>query len=107
MKFEATSEQVQQIAANAVNASKPMGLGYMQYDESVVFPAQDFSPDSNGSIYLDYVGGRMVKLNIRHLGDGLYEISDNISADYQSWIGEYATSQALVGSVISTAESFV
>lgn len=101
MKFIATPEQVAQIAANAVNASTPMGLGALHYNQQRQFVAGDFEPDARG-LYLDYVEGRMVKLYIRKdetLGNS-WELAHEPRADYQSWAHKYPTNEALVASVI-------
>ena len=97
MKFKATEQQVKQIAANAINASKPMGMGIFHYNSGSVFTDLDIEDDE---LYFDYVEGRMVKLNIRDLGDGEYEIADNPTSDYQSWCRTYPTTEALVNSVL-------
>lgn len=104
MKFNATEAQARQVAANAVNASKPMGMGFLHFDSGSVFTELDIPVAGDGSIYLDYVQGRMVKLSIAKREDG-YEIRDSISADYQSWICEYPTVEDLVNSVLAPVAS--
>ena len=99
MRFEATEGQIKQIAANAVNASFPMGLGFLHFRPKRVFQASDFDAQPNGCFYLDYVQGRMVKLSIFKREDG-WEIDDNPRADYQSWVRKYPTTEALVNSVL-------
>jgi len=99
MIFKATEEQVKQIAANAVNASKPMGMGFLHYTNRV-FTNKDFNIDKFG-LNLDYVQGRMVKLNIKHKGDNQWQIiHGEPTYDYQSWINKYPTNQDLVNSVL-------
>jgi hypothetical protein len=98
MKFKATNQQVKQIAANAINASKPMGMGFLHFQADNNFTADDIE---DGELYFDYVQGRMVKLRIRDLGNGEYEIADNPTSDYQSWCSTYPTTEALVNSVLA------
>lgn len=97
MKFKATKQQIKQIAANAINASTPMGLGVLHYQADTKFTLEDID---DAQLYFDYVQGRMVKLNIRSLGDDEYEIADNPTPDYQSWCSTYPTTEALVRSVL-------
>ncbi len=99
MIFNATPEQVKQIAANAVNASVPTGLGFLHYNPSQLFTTSDFAFDDSGCICLDYVQGRMVKLSILPEGESWY-IPDNPTIDYQSWASTYPTTKALVNSVL-------
>ena len=98
MKFSATQEQISQIAANAVNASSPMGLGHLGFQSKTYLPSEFHVSDQG--IYLDYVDGRMVKLIVYPSGNGQWEINDNISSDYQSWSIYYRTVEQLVRSVV-------
>ena len=101
MNFKATEEQVKQIAVNAVEASIPMGRGYMQFN-----PAQEFKPEmfeiNHLGIHLDYFQGRMVKLNIWKSKDGTWRTGDEVRIDYQSWGTKYPTYKELVESVSGT-----
>ncbi len=97
MKFKATKQQVKEIAANAINASTPMGMGFLHYQADTKFGPEDISDEQ---LYFDYVQGRMVKLSIRDLGNDEYEIADNPTSDYQSWCGIYPTTEDLVNSVL-------
>lgn len=100
MKFTATDTQMCQLIANAVNASTPMGMGFIHYRP------RDFAPENflpalvrGGDIDLDYVEGRMVKIWIHRLGDGEWEIDDATPRrDYQSWCGKYSSYATLVAS---------
>jgi hypothetical protein len=98
VKFKATKEQVKQIAANAINASLPMGMGFLHYQSGNNFTVDDIE---DGELYFDYVQGRMVKLSIHDLGEDEYEIADNPTSDYQSWCRTYPTTEALVKSVLN------
>lgn len=95
MKFRATDEQIQQICANAVNASIPMGLGHIRAT-SRVFKPEDFKVEGN-FINLDYVQGRMVKLYIWRSGLG-WEMRDDCDPEYQSWHRQYRSVEELLKS---------
>ena len=87
MEFKATEEQVKKMAALAVNASAPMGLGILHFQKKEYQP-EEF-PISIRGIYLDYVDGRMVKLNIFKSDEGTWRVADETSYDYQSWKSKY------------------
>ena len=76
-------------------------MGYLHYDAEHEFMQDDFEVTSHG-IYLDYVEGRMVKLNIYREGreSDEYEIPDNPRHDYQSWVRVYPRTEDLVNSVL-------
>jgi hypothetical protein len=100
MLFKATKNQLRLIALNAVNASVPVGLGVFH------FQAKNYGlgdlPEmlrDDGSVNLDYVNGRMVKLYIKAKGEDTYEIRDTATSDYQSWVSKYKTPRELVLSV--------
>lgn len=96
IKFKASPDQIAQIALLAINASEPVGLGFFHYNPRD-FTLRDMAKVKNpGSI--DYVEGRMVKLNIRPLGDGYYSMRNEISLDYQSWGKRYPVAYALLES---------
>ena len=96
MKIRATDEQVSKMCALACQASAPMGMGFLHFDAETKFKPEDF-PVSRGSVYLDYVQGRMVKLSLHRamVGDppmyvtDVWEADDQIRYDYQSWIARY------------------
>lgn len=98
MIFKATENQIKQIAANAVMASKPVGLGFLHFDDEEKFSPENFLFDPRGGMHLDYVGGRMVKLNIWREENGDWRMRDEISSEYESWIRKYPTVQDLVRS---------
>lgn len=98
MIFSATEQQILQIAANATNASFPMGMGLMHF-RNTTFKPEDFQI-LDGKVRLDYVQGRMVKLSIWKNTDGTWEIPEGVRIDYQSWLAEYPTIEALVRSVV-------
>jgi len=98
MKVKLTKEQAVQIATNAVNASSPMGLGFLHAK------SKDYTPEevATGFPYFDYFHGRMVKLSF-HEEDGDYTFSGEPRSDYQSWATTYPTYEDLVKSVVPEA----
>ena len=102
IEFKATREQIKQIAANAVNASIPAGMGFIHYEDKEYSPNDlDHKINDDGSIHLDYFDGRMVKLSIRSLGDDAYSANEGRAyADYQSWSTKYPTYEDLISSVV-------
>lgn len=97
IQFRATAKQVQEIAANAVKASSPMGMGHLHYDYKTEFLPEMFDVTPRG-LFLDYVQGRMVKLRIYKVTEELWEMHETIRPDYESWIAEYPTVQDLLKS---------
>lgn len=98
MKLNISEEQARQIAANAVNASAPMGLGHFAHKE-VTYTADDIVP-REGGIFLDYFEGRMVKLQIWKTDDGYEMLEGEARPDYQSWAHAYPTYEQLAESVV-------
>jgi len=103
IRFKATEEQIQNIAVNAVKASQPMGAGFMVFNPRDEFLPEQFKfqegLDGKPELHLDYVGGRMVKLNIWGKGDDVWETRDQADPEYQSWCRQYRTPQELLASV--------
>jgi hypothetical protein len=92
-----TEEEALKIAACAVNASIPMGLGLLHFKPKSYTP-EDMKGcmNSRGGLYIDYFEGRMVKLEIRREPDGSYSLLESVPAvDYQSWASKYPTYSAL------------
>lgn len=97
MKFKASISQVLLMAANAVSASKPVGMGMLHYKEGDYKP-EDIQMQSDG-VHLDYVEGRMVKLYIHKMDEEQWEVTDSEPRhDYQSWASAYPTYTALLES---------
>lgn len=99
-KLKGSDEQIAQMAANAVNASKPMGLGFLAY-EPRQYTAQEMATQLEHWPALDYVGGRCVKLYLRKDAEE-WSISCSTEwphPDYQTWADTYPTYEALVASV--------
>ena len=100
MKFKATEEQVRKIVQNAVNASIPVGMGFLHHAPGEV--PLDKIAAFNGVYSFDYFQGRMVKLRITPNGED-WEITkphDEPRHDYQSWALVYPTKALLVASVL-------
>jgi hypothetical protein len=98
IKFRASKEQLCQIMANAVNASAPMGMGFLRYDKTKQYKPEDFEDNvASGNLELDYVDGRMVKLSIRSAEEDTYTLREP-RPDYQSWCRKYHTVADLVTS---------
>lgn len=97
MQIKGTEEQLKVMAANAVNAATPMGLGFLQAT-SKTFTPDDFTLH-DGNLDLDYVEGRMTKLYVRRVDDGVWELRGREPrADYQSWAHKYPTYADLAAS---------
>jgi len=97
--FKATDEQVLQMAANAVNASNPVGVGAIMYNPGSVFSKTDFCV-MHSMVSVDYCGGRMTKfIAIRH---GDYWKMREPHPEYQSWIRAYPTAKDLIESAGAT-----
>lgn len=99
MIFLATESQVFQIIANAVNASRPAGMGILHY-EAKEYPAETFKM-TGGGLILDYFEGRMVKLAVRKVAHEEWEVfrpRDDPDPEYQSWASKYPTTKALIES---------
>lgn len=94
-----TDNQARQMAANAVNASVAVGLGYVHYQKNVYTPEDVQQCVTEKGIYVDYFDGRMVKLRILKEGDDWVIPLRAPDFDYQSWCREYPTYQDLCDSV--------
>ena len=97
--FKASEDQVKKIACNAINASSPMGLGFIHYK-----PKKFKVTDLDGlltktGLFLDYVEGRMVKLCIWREGADQWKcLSRTPNSSYQSWCNKYETFEELIRS---------
>jgi hypothetical protein len=107
VRFKATDDQVRQIAVNAIKASLPMGMGHLHYNPNQEFPASEIRIHEGPATgerrcSLDYAGGRMVKLTMVQAKDGVWEVRfphETPDREYQSWVRQYATTEALLQSV--------
>lgn len=98
-QFKATEQKIKQIAVNAIQCSRPVGLGYLQTLSDLVVKPEDIEL-RHGSLELDYVAGRCVKLFVRNIGDEVWEIKSEPIWDYQTWVSKYPTNEALVESIV-------
>ncbi len=108
MRFLATDEQAQSLAARAVNASIGVGSGLQRYLAHEVVDTNDIKikiekpfSSSPGSkvIDIDYFNGRMVKLILLKVSEGVWKFQgscDSPNLDYQSWAAKYPTAQSLI-----------
>lgn len=98
MKFKATEDQVKIMAANAISASRPMGMGYLHYKPGEI--AASAVHLTGFGVEVDYYQGRMVKLYIARLEDGLWEFRGFKAPhpEYQSWCAKYPSYEELLGS---------
>jgi len=105
IKIFATDDQMKKMAANAVNFSKPMGMGFYHYKPGHETKAEDIEIENgyHKGIFLDYVDGRMVKFSAWKR-DGYWEVRSDLSLDYQSWCSKYKTWKELANSVGVTIE---
>lgn len=106
MKVKLTDEQILQLAANAVNAASPMGMGFMHFQEKDYEP-NDIKPYINkrldgDRLLIDYFEGHMTKLSLKQDGEGYWNFPDrDPRSDYQSWCVKYPTYQDLIDSVVN------
>jgi hypothetical protein len=111
MQFCATEQQLKQIVFNAIEYSKPpLQHGpYIVWSQKLPFKAEDIKLEFQGSwLDFDYVRGRCVKLFIRKVAEGCYEIKEEPTSDRQTWICKYPTNEALIKSVIdSNSKNFI
>jgi len=107
-KFKATNEQVIQMATNAVNASRPVGMGMLQYQPNDLTTDQIKGIMDDDGFSLDYVQGRMVKMRIKKLEGSLWQMQYETNTEYQSWGTKYPTAHDLIKSAgITVATNMV
>lgn len=110
MEFKATEDQVWEIMTNAINASVPAGMGFFHFENknyTVEEVKKELAVDGYGrpqkdEVYADYFAGRMVKLSIRKVQDGVWKMKDEFRDDYQSFCHKYPTPLDLIASVSGT-----
>lgn len=88
VKFKANNDQLRRMAANAINASSPVGMGFIHFKPKEYSPEEIKMPPDN-DFYFDYYEGRMVKLLARKVDDGVYRMINEVRGDYQSWAQKY------------------
>ena len=75
--FRATDGQVSEIAALAVEAAKPLGIGHLHHKEGTKYEGDEFPvTEQYGSrcIHLDYIDGRAVKLSMWMKEPGVWKM---------------------------------
>jgi hypothetical protein len=101
MKFRATEDEIIEIGLNAINASKPVGLGAIVFSDKVYTKSDLTLTEFLHGLSIDYFQGRMVKLHIKSHGEGIWSTCDDPPKwDYQSWWFTYPTYFDLVKSAI-------
>jgi len=104
MEVSLTKEQAIEIATNAINASAPMGMGRIHFEDKNYTQdevAKSFGNDDQASF--DYYHGRMVKLHFFKSPNGDYIFPSLVDVEYQSWAGKYPTYEDLILSVVPDA----
>jgi hypothetical protein len=105
MEFIATEQQIKQIAIKDIEASKPLGNGFLDYSKELTLDDGDILLDENG-LDLDYVAGPCVKLFIRRgLAENHWQIKEAADPEYQTWVRRYSSNETLVGSVLEDGET--
>lgn len=100
MRFQATQEQLFQMIVNAINASVPVGMGFLHYEKKN-YTVAEFLQIAPVAVLtnVDYFRGRMVKLWFKNLGEGVFQLpAENPDLEYQSWASRYPTYQSLLAS---------
>ena len=100
MELACTDEQVKQMAAVAINASQPMGMGFLQFNPKEVATSVDVEIHRN-SLHVDYHGGRMVKFHAHRIEAGKWSFADELRPDYQSWCHKYHSYTDLLDAITS------
>ena len=92
IEFKASGDEIRQLAVNAINASSPVGMGIIDYKDKTYTAANLGALFTvHGHVHIDYFEGRMVKLVIRLVGQALYQMRDDLRADYETWMPTYPT----------------
>ncbi|MEG4883018.1 hypothetical protein QUB75_19755 [Microcoleus sp. K1-B6] len=104
IEFEATEQQIREIAINAIKYSKNVGWGLLRGVEKLDIHPGDIKLDDRG-LSLDYVNGRCVKLFIERLSDNRWRIRDNADPEYQTWACRWVSNQTLVEYVLGDGKS--
>jgi hypothetical protein len=105
MKFEATEQQIKEIAVKAITYSKPLGWGLLEALDEIDIKPEDIKLDEYG-LALDYVKGRCVKLFIRRgLPEGSWHIDHIADPEYQTWVRRYGSNETLVSSVLEDGKT--
>jgi hypothetical protein len=105
MKFEATEQQIKEIAIKAITHSKALGLGVFEALSEIDIKPEDIKLDEYG-LALDYVKGRCVNLFIRRgMPEGSWHIDNIADPKYQTWVCRYGSHETLVSSVLEDGKT--
>jgi hypothetical protein len=105
MKFEATEQQIKEIAIKAITHSKALGLGVFEALSEIDIKPEDIKLDEYG-LALDYVKGRCVNLFIRRgMPEGSWHIDNIADPKYQTWVCRYGSNETLVSSVLEDGKT--
>jgi hypothetical protein len=105
MVIECTDKVALQMAALAINASKPMGLGDLHYKKDSKWDWSKLEILHGDTISIDYCEGRMVKFHARKVAEGKWHFSDHLALDYQSWLSTYHEWSELHRAAIESLEA--
>jgi len=109
-ELEVTQEEFEQLILNVLNASVPVGMGFLSYqarEYDMAYLKKNFEDafeeivKIDWQISFDYFEGRMVKTGFVKEWPGKYYItrSDPLDVEYQSWALKYPTIQDLLNSL--------
>jgi hypothetical protein len=86
----------------AFAAAKPVGMGFMQYDEGHELPQDKMMDDLNkeGKLYGDYVGGRQMKFGVEVTEDSVLTVHE-FQEGYNSFHLVYPTPQDLFDAAVA------
>lgn len=97
--IKATDEQIKQMFINAANASKPLGMGFLHYEEKG-YTISDI--ETEDEYHADYFHGRMMKTWFKKESDGVWVVGrgpDIPNPEYQGWASIYPTYEKLAETV--------
>jgi hypothetical protein len=90
----------------AFESSNPVGMGIIQYNAEHKLPEDKMMEDLNkeNKLYGDYVGGRMMKLQIQVTEDSVL-LPDEFSVGYNSFMSVYPTPLDLFNTANETLDN--
>jgi len=98
VKFKATDEQIKQLIINAINTSRPVGMGIFHYKQKF-YTLDDLTFEIGNEVFVDYFDGRMVKLYLTKENDLWKTPNKELDIEYQSWCEHFPTWKDLLHSV--------
>ena len=106
--INATDEQVKQMFLNAINASSPMGMGFLHFEDKDYTLEDIETADEYGA---DYFHGRMMKTCFTKIkggsADGKWVVNrgpNPPNPEYQGWATKYPTYEELAATVEATVK---